>query len=88
MKAGRLRKKKELVERFGGECSECGFADCLRALSFHHKDPYEKEFGLSSDNLMKAWDTVVAEAQKCELLCANCHAQHHCDVCGDDPFEL
>lgn len=56
-------------------CDECGFNRHPAALCFHHRDPAEKAFGVAQ-NLARAWDTVMAEIAKCQLLCANCHAIH------------
>ena len=62
-----------LVKEQGGKCIDCGgvFPDCC--YHFHHKNPEDKLFGLGSSmrhSLMK----LRAEAAKCDLLCANCHA--------------
>lgn len=61
----------------GGQCAECGYNKSIRALSFHHIDPDTKEFDVSNGHMMSDWETVVAEARKCELLCLNCHAEEH-----------
>ena len=74
-----LRKamKKEAVKRKGGKCESCGYDKCLDALSFHHLDSSEKEFGLAQGGITRTWDQYWVEAQKCKLLCANCHAEEH-----------
>ena len=64
-------------ERRGGSCARCGYSKSVAALSFHHKDPSQKEFGLSNSGVTHSWDTYWEEAQKCELLCAICHAELH-----------
>lgn len=62
----------------GGHCTRCGYNKSIRALSFHHKKPSQKCFDISNNgSLMKPWEEVVMEAQKCELLCLNCHAELH-----------
>lgn len=72
----RRRKVKQiLVEEAGGSCRMCGYDRCLAALEFHHLVPGEKEFGLSHRGIARALETVRAEARKCVLLCANCHAE-------------
>jgi len=64
----------------GGRCSSCGYHKSITALSFHHKNPQKKSFDISSNgHLMQDWDIVVSEAQKCKLLCLNCHAEYHND---------
>ena len=69
--------KREAIKRLGGSCARCGYSKSVAALSFHHKDPSQKEFGLSNSGVTHSWDTYWEEAQKCELLCANCHAELH-----------
>jgi hypothetical protein len=71
----RQRVKRILVEEFGGACTLCGYRDCIAALQFHHLDPSTKSFGLGSRGLARALEKVRAEAQKCVLLCANCHVE-------------
>ncbi len=74
------RRKKVLAmarEYKGGKCILCGYTRCARALSFHHKDPKKKDFGISSGGLTRAWERVRKEIDKCVLLCANCHMEVH-----------
>ncbi len=73
-----LSRKLVLVEMMGGKCSRCGYNANLSALHFHHKDHIDKLFKLDMRILSnKRWDFIAAEASKCELLCANCHAETH-----------
>lgn len=68
--------KQKAVEYKGGKCVYCGYSKCLSALEFHHRDPSEKEFAW--DMMRKqAWDKVVTELDKCDLVCANCHREQH-----------
>lgn len=75
--AGRWRRivKRKLVEEAGGRCVICGYARCQRALQFHHLDPASKEFHLGHGGHTRALSRSRAEAKKCALLCANCHAE-------------
>lgn len=73
----RHERKLKLIQLFGGECSICGYHKCMGALDFHHPNPQEKEFGLASKGLLRKWEDVVKEAEKCVLLCRNCHAELH-----------
>ena len=69
--------KKEAVKRLGGCCQRCGYNKSIYALSFHHINPEEKDFGLSANGNVHSWENYWKEVQKCELLCANCHAELH-----------
>lgn len=70
----RRKVKRQLVKEAGGACVICGFSDHPRALEFHHVDPEAKEFHLSHQGLTRSIRRMRAEAAKCVLLCANCHA--------------
>lgn len=73
--ANRRRKVKQiLVREAGGKCTLCGFDRHPAALQFHHLDPAEKSFSLSLRGVTRSIDKLRAEAQKCVLLCSNCHA--------------
>lgn len=73
--AWRRRVKRLLVAEAGGRCLACGYSECVAALQFHHLDPAAKSFALSHRGLARALADVRAEAAKCVLLCANCHAE-------------
>jgi transposase len=70
----RRRVKRQLVSEAGGACAICGFSGHPRALQFHHVDPATKKFHLSHQGLTRGISEMRAEAAKCVLLCANCHA--------------
>lgn len=74
----RWKSKIELVNKLGGKCQRCGFNDHPAALQFHHKNPEDKNFTLSSAGLISKdrWK----EVEKCELLCANCHSIEHSNI--------
>ncbi|SRR6266550_3483425 len=71
----RRKRKRDLVEMYGGRCVDCGYATCVEALQFHHRDPSTKEFRLGEFNGSLA--RLLEEAKKCDLLCANCHQLRH-----------
>ena len=66
--------KQRAVEYLGRKCMKCGYCKCVRALQFHHREPGEKEFAISRPETV-AWEKVKLELDKCDLLCANCHAE-------------
>lgn len=70
----RRRMKEILVREAGGACCVCGFDGNMRALHFHHLDPSDKRLELNAKGVALALETLREEAQKCALLCANCHA--------------
>lgn len=71
----RQRNKLELIQQFGGKCEICGYDKCAYALHFHHLEPERKEFGISHAGHSRKYDFLLEEAKKCQLLCANCHAE-------------
>jgi len=72
---GHLRKI-ELLNLLGNKCSICSYNKNLAALCFHHLK--DKQFKLDMRSLSnRTWESCLAEAQKCQLLCANCHAEIH-----------
>lgn len=74
--ARRRRKvKQQLVAEAGGSCILCGYSRCQAALQFHHVEPAGKEFHLSHHGHSRSIARSRAEAEKCVLLCANCHAE-------------
>ena len=73
--AWRRRAKQRLVEEAGGKCQICGYDRYMGALQFHHVDPSTKSFLLSMRGCTRSIAKLRAEAAKCQLLCANCHAE-------------
>ena len=41
----------------------------------HHIDPKTKEFGIGDTGYTKSWEKIRNEADKCVLVCANCHRE-------------
>ena len=79
----RRKVKRLLVEYKGGQCEKCGYNKCVAALDFHHIDPLTKEFPLTG--ITYALSKMKAEADKCILVCANCHREiHHAMECSSD----
>ena len=69
--------KKLLVKHLGGKCERCGYDRCPAGFDFHHIDPEEKEFAISSEMGSMKFERLLKEAKKCMLLCANCHRELH-----------
>jgi hypothetical protein len=54
-------------------CDRCGYNEHYSALEWDHRDGENKRFGLGMAVGLYSWQAVVAEMEKCDLLCANCH---------------
>jgi len=68
---------RKLIEHFGDKCQDCGNRQlCDTAYDFHHRDPATK-FANVSSLYDTSWEQLLAEAQKCDLLCTNCHRKRH-----------
>ena len=70
----RRKMKQRLVEYFGGSCKICGYDKYIGALQFHHINPKDKKFGIAI-GIVKGFEKTKKEAEKCILVCANCHAE-------------
>ncbi len=83
----RLKLKRRLIEYKGGKCQQCGYnKDVLGAYTFHHRNPSEKKFSIS--RYPSGLNVLMKEADKCDLLCCNCHAEVHDDVYKYDRKEF
>jgi transposase len=71
----RRKVKMILVQEAGGACRICGYRSNMRALHFHHVEPADKRLELNAKGISLSLGTLRAEAQKCVLLCSNCHAE-------------
>lgn len=71
----RRRNKKTIVLFKGGSCMACGYDKNLSAFDFHHLK--DKSFAMGSSFASRTIDALFKEAEKCVLLCRNCHAELH-----------
>ena len=69
VKAYKRRRRQRLIDMLGGCCVRCGSTEDLE---FDHTDPATKSFDIGAD-WTRAWDDLVAEARKCQLLCRKDH---------------
>ncbi len=81
----RRRVKQRLIDRAGGACQLCGYDSYSQALHFHHVAPEGKTFTISRHGVTRSYSEVEAEADKCLLLCANCHAEVEAGVAEIPP---
>jgi len=73
----RNNKKIKLVELFGDKCLDCKYTYNSEMYEFHHRVPSDKKFSLKASNLGKAWEKIMVEASKTDMLCCNCHRARH-----------
>lgn len=59
-------------------CEKCGERHWA-CLEFHHRDPSEKDVEIARMAFDKGWGIgrMMAEINKCAVLCANCHRKEH-----------
>lgn len=73
-----VKKKLDLISLRGSKCEICGYSKNLAALQFHHLDPNGKDSNMDMRKLSNSkWEWCLSEIEKCQLLCANCHAETH-----------
>ena len=73
------RNNKEIKEwidtiKLGIGCQVCGYNKCAEALEFHHRNPKEKNFTISSLPTTRK-EILLQEMEKCILLCATHHRE-------------
>lgn len=67
-------KKIKALSVLGGRCSSCG-KNHPAILDFHHIKGNKK--GLISKLKFYRWSRIIQEANKCIVLCRNCHIKRH-----------
>ena len=76
----RANKRDDLLIYKGAECGMCGLAyNGVNAFlfDFHHTDSSSKKFQLNTANMNRSITKLYIEADKCILLCSNCHRIEH-----------
>ena len=71
------KRKEDLLKLFDSKCCLCDFDKYSSALEFHHVNPEDKSFTITSGGLMKNLPDQLVEVKKCILVCANCHRGIH-----------
>jgi len=74
-------KKIKLINSLGNVCCNCG-CDNVLSLEFHHP-LNDKECSINNVQTCRL-SVMMKEADKCVLLCRNCHAELHYDEGGTD----
>jgi hypothetical protein len=78
-KVGKARDKvmEIIFSKYGRECLDCHRHLGRRTVIFHHRDPSQKLANISQSIGFKNFDFVMAEVEKCDLLCSLCHRKRH-----------
>lgn len=71
------QRKRDLIEYKGGVCERCEGEFHENLYDFHHYDASQKSFSLAQNTMLRRWEVLAAEADKCHLLCSNCHRKVH-----------
>jgi hypothetical protein len=79
--------KAQLVAEAGGACAICGYSRCLAALEFHHLARASKKFAVAARGVTRSLAEARQEANKCVLLCSNCHAEVEAGVTALPPLK-
>ena len=58
-------------------CIICGYNKSPRALHFHHRNPSTKYKAVTILARAGVTPKLKEEISKCDVMCANCHAEHH-----------
>lgn len=72
-RAKRAALKLAAIAYLGGQCLDCGFSDLSRPEVFDFDHLSDKVDNIADLINKKGWDALVAELDKCELVCSNCH---------------
>ena len=76
----RLERTRYLLEFFSEHhCVDCGESDPV-VLEFDHLR--DKSFATGAKLAQFAWQTILDEIKKCEVVCANCHRRRTAQRCG------
>jgi len=69
------RRERVAAYKLSKGCADCGYANDHRALQLDHLPGTTKVDDVSSLVSARAlWHRIQAEMEKCEVVCANCHA--------------
>jgi len=76
----RARFWNHILQERGYRCAQCRKKHHQAVFDLHHRDPSQKRYAIGSVIGNISWDELLAEAAKCDLLCANCHRIVHFDA--------
>jgi hypothetical protein len=62
-------------------CVDCGTENVI-VLEFDHRDPDDKLTEVGKLMVNRRWPRVLAEIEKCDVRCVNCHRRKTARDCG------
>jgi hypothetical protein len=74
----RRKNNSKFVNELKTKCVICGEVETC-CLDFHHKDPSEKDFTISTSH-HRSQKVLLEEIAKCICVCSNCHRKIHAGV--------
>lgn len=66
-------RKKFLDEARHVPCADCGNRYPSVCMDFDHLPGHTKSFGVMNRWKDRKWNLILAEIEKCEVVCSNCH---------------
>lgn len=66
------RKREYVNERKRRPCARCGGEFPPVCMDMHHRDQSTKLHNVADSHRI-AWPVLIAEVEKCDVICANCH---------------
>jgi hypothetical protein len=71
-----IQRREWLRQQKDVPCADCGVKYPSYVLHFHHRVPAQKKFTIGRGAITQiAMERLVREVAKCDVLCANCHAE-------------
>ncbi len=84
-----IEKKKRLIrEAKNVPCADCGekYPPCV--MDFDHRRAEEKNFSIGPSVTNKGFSEIMAEIEKCDVVCANCHRLRTFSMSSSSDFIL
>lgn len=70
------QRKQEFINRMKSRpCLDCGIQYNPWIMQFDHRVPIEKSFNIAEKKNCFGYDVLEKEMAKCDVVCANCHAE-------------
>lgn len=70
---GKRSKRKYIAEHKKRPCKDCGVQYAWYVMDLDHKPGVKKIAGLAVMVQGYSWEKILAELEKCDVVCSNCH---------------